>query len=229
VRQQAAEMQYERWMHMHVNWTAVWVGALASFAAVLVFGLVGVALGAHMVGPQYRVVDLTTVGIVTLIFSVFGAFLAFAIGGWIAGKVAGILHSEPGMLHGAIAWMITVPMLVGAVGLGAGSSFGGWFGGVSGSAWASSNGAPFVRPDAPLPNATAEELATYRTQQAEYSHNVQKWNEETPRAVRNGALGGLTALLLGLVGSVVGGWMASGEPMNLSHYRTRKPRYHELM
>jgi uncharacterized membrane protein YeaQ/YmgE (transglycosylase-associated protein family) len=38
---------------------------------------------------------------------------------------------------------------------------------------------------------------------------------------RNGALGALTALLVGLVGSVIGGWMASGEPMTFTHYRTR--------
>ena len=36
------------------------------------------------------------------------------------------------------------------------------------------------------------------------------------------ALGALTALLLGLVGSVIGGWMASGEPMTFTHYRTRR-------
>ena len=39
--------------------------------------------------------------------------------------------------------------------------------------------------------------------------------------------GAVTALLLGLIGGVVGGWMASGEPMNFSHYRTRKAIYHQ--
>ena len=38
---------------------------------------------------------------------------------------------------------------------------------------------------------------------------------------RNTALGVITALLLGLMGSVVGGWMASGEPMNFTHHRTQ--------
>jgi hypothetical protein len=28
----------------------------------------------------------------------------------------------------------------------------------------------------------------------------------------------LTALLLGLTGSVIGGWLGSGEPMHLAHY-----------
>src|SRR6266851_1529466 len=38
---------------------------------------------------------------------------------------------------------------------------------------------------------------------------------------RNGALAALTALLLGLVGSVVGGWMASGEPMTFTYHPIR--------
>ena len=38
-------------------------------------------------------------------------------------------------------------------------------------------------------------------------------------AVRNSALGGLTALLIGLVGGVLGGWMASGEPMTFTRRR----------
>lgn len=40
-------------------------------------------------------------------------------------------------------------------------------------------------------------------------------------AVRNTALANVTALLLGLVGSVLGGWMASGEPMSWTYYRRR--------
>jgi hypothetical protein len=34
--------------------------------------------------------------------------------------------------------------------------------------------------------------------------------------IRNNALGALTVLLLGLIGSVLGGWMASGQPMTFS-------------
>ena len=44
---------------------------------------------------------------------------------------------------------------------------------------------------------------------------------EAARAFRNTALVTVTALLLGLVGSVLGGWLASGEPMSLTYYRRR--------
>jgi MFS family permease len=142
LRHDAVEQQHERWAHLHVNWTAVWLGALAAFSAVLVFGLIGTAVGAYLVGPENRVVDLHKMGIATLIFSVCGAFFAFAIGGWIAGKVAGILHSEPGMLHGGIVWLVAVPLLLAAAALGASKSYGDWCGGLGSPA-----NAPFVRPD----------------------------------------------------------------------------------
>ena len=45
---------------------------------------------------------------------------------------------------------------------------------------------------------------------------------EAARAIRNAALASVTALLLGLMGSVIGGWLASGEPMTFGYYRTRQ-------
>lgn len=44
---------------------------------------------------------------------------------------------------------------------------------------------------------------------------------EIARAMRNTALATVVALLIGLMGAVIGGWMASGEPMTLTHYRRR--------
>ncbi|HXS25545.1 MAG TPA: hypothetical protein VN719_15020, partial [Gemmatimonadales bacterium] len=40
-------------------------------------------------------------------------------------------------------------------------------------------------------------------------------------ATRNNAVATTIALLLGLIGSVIGGWMASGEPMTFTHHLTR--------
>jgi hypothetical protein len=199
----------------------VWIGSLAAFGAVVLFGLIGVALHAHLTGPEHRIVELKKLGLWTLIFSVFSAFFSAVAGGWVATKVAGILHSEPAMLHGAFVWLVTVPILVLGAGLGAANYMGGWYSGL-----AAAQTMPYVRPDALGNSATAAEIAAYKTQVAEYERNVKQWQEDTPRVIRNNALGTVTALLLALLGSVIGGWMASGEPMNFTHFRTRKPRYH---
>jgi hypothetical protein len=197
--------QPETWVAWPVFWSAVWVGALAAIALALVFGLVGIALGFHLLGPSQRIVDWHKFGIGALIFSVAGAFFSGVLGGWVAGKVAGILRSEPAMLHGAIVWLVTVPLLVVLAALGAGSYFGGWYGGLAGQAvWAAPPSVPGTVPGTsldPVARAAAE--------------------KEAARVARNSALGAVTALLLGLIGSVIGGWMASGEPMTFTYYRTR--------
>lgn len=217
-----AEAQYEQWVHWPVNWSAVWVGALSSLAAVVLFGLIGIAIGMQSVDPASRVVDLHKVAIGTLIFSVCAAFFAFVIGGWVAGKVAGILRAEPAMLHGSIVWLLATPALVTLAALGAGSSIGAWHASLATPYSTNPALLPFDRPEALDAGASQEERTAYRNEMATYRTKVTQWKEETPRAVRNSALGAATALLLGLVGSVLGGWLACGEPMSVMHYKTRK-------
>lgn len=165
-----------------VDWSAVWVGALTALAVALVFGLAGIALGAHKVGV--RVTSWSDFSFGALIFSVLGAFLAFAAGGWSACKLGGFRRSERAILHGGIVWTVATPILLIVTALGAGVYLGGWYGGLAGTpAWVV--GAKEIDPNAAL-------------------------------MARNSALGSLTALLLGLVGAAIGGWMGSGQPMRIS-------------
>jgi hypothetical protein len=178
----------DRWP---VDWSAIWVGALSAVVVSLIITLIGIAVGAHKTAAT-RIVRWNEFGFATLIFTVFGAFLSFVVGGWVAGRIAGFIRAEPAILHAAIAWLLGVSLIVGT-GAFAGASFGPWYRGVT-----------MLRAPA-LPSVVED--------------------PDTARAARNAALGGVAALLLGLVGAAVGGWMASGEPMTLTHYRTReRPR-----
>jgi hypothetical protein len=175
-----------------LSWSAVWTGALSAIAMILIFGLVGVAVGAHRVGHPFGAWH--DVSFLALAWSVFSAFISFAVGGWAAAKVAGLRRSETAMLHGSIAWLVAVPILLAMASLGATAYFGTWYGGLAGTpAWATPAAAAVQDPNAAL-------------------------------AARNAALAAVTALLLGLVGGVIGGWMGSGEPMTFTHYRTRPLR-----
>jgi hypothetical protein len=173
------------WIRWPVAWTAIWVGALTALAMGLIIGLLGFALGANEVANS---VDWKKLRLITALFSVGGAFFAFVAGGWTAARIAGIRRSEPAMLHGAIAWLVTLPLLLALAALGIGGHWGGWYGGLGSM--------PALTPGVPLDPDVAE-------------------------ATRNNALATVVALLLGLIGSVIGGWMASGEPMTLTHYRKR--------
>jgi hypothetical protein len=196
----------ERWASWPVYWSAVWVGTLTALAVALVVGLVGLAIGAHVVNADPWV-ETRQIGWGTVILGIVGSFLAFVAGGWAAGKVAGFYRSEPSMLHGGIVWLLSIPFLVAFAALGAGSYFGSWYGGLAGTpAWSERTALT-----APGTDATDAERTAYDTAR-----------EREARAARNTALGTVTALLLGLVGSVLGGWMASGEPMTLTYYRNRR-------
>jgi hypothetical protein len=173
-----------------VSWSAVWVGALAAIAVGLIIGLAGVALGAYKFGEEARIVSWHKFQLAALAWSVAGAFFSFVVGGWVAGKICGAQRSETAILHGAIAWLITIPLMLVFASLGVAGHLGVWYQGL--------HGTPFwVTP----PVVTADPAVA--------------------TAARNAALGAMTALLVGLVGSVVGGWMASGEPMTFTYYRTR--------
>jgi len=168
-------------------WSAVWVGALSALAVGLIIGLIGYAIGAHQLTAP-RTTTFRNVRLITTIFSVGGAFFAFVVGGWVAARIVGARRAEPAILHGVIAWLVTIPVMLALSAGGAMVMWGGWYGGMIASpAW----------------------IATPPT------------TPEIAAAVRNGALAAVAALLLGLVGSVIGGWMASGEPMTLRHYRRR--------
>jgi uncharacterized membrane protein YeaQ/YmgE (transglycosylase-associated protein family) len=180
----------ERWVPWPVFWQAVWVGALAALATALVIGLIGMAVGAHQFTPGQQVESPRAFRLGTLLFSVIGAVLAFGVGGWVTSKIAGFRQAEPAMLHGAIVWLVAVPLLLGLAALGAGSYFGEWYGGLAGTpGWA----LPATRPIDP--NAAT--------------------------AARNSALGAVTALLLSLIGGVIGGWIASSRARTSDDVRAR--------
>jgi hypothetical protein len=174
------------WTQWPVAWSAIWVGALTALAVGLIIGLLGFALGAHEVA---RYVDWKQVRLVTLIFSIGGAFFAFVAGGWTAVRIAGIRRSEPAILHGSIVWLLTLPLLLALAAVGGLAHFGGWYAGLSG-----------------MPSLTTAAAAP---------------DPELATATRNNAVATAIVLLVGLIGSVIGGWMASGEPMTFTHYRKR--------
>ena len=68
------ETRKSEWIAWPVAWSAVWVGALTALAVGLIIGLLGYALGANEVA---RYVDWKKIRLVTLVFSIGGAFFAF--------------------------------------------------------------------------------------------------------------------------------------------------------
>ena len=91
-----------------VRWSAIWIGALAALAVGLIFGLIGIAIGAYR---EPRIVSWHTFNFWALVLSVCGAFSSSLVG---AGRPAGFWASaaRDAMLHGAVAWLVTIPVLL---------------------------------------------------------------------------------------------------------------------
>jgi hypothetical protein len=173
-----------------VYWSAVFVGALSAVSLALILGLLAGAIeGYDLVRGRPTAADL---GAGDLVAVVCGAFFSFVAGGWVTARIAGVRRADTGALHGAIAWLVAVPMLLVLVALGAGTMFGTWYAGLAGTpAWAT-----------PPPSAA-----------------------DAAEMMQEAAGGALTALLLGLVGAVLGGWFGSGETMDpRGHFRRRTSR-----
>src|SRR5438309_5912448 len=99
------------WTGWHLDWSAVWTGALAMLVAGAAFSLIALAVGAQKaVDP--RILKWSEVGIGTIAFSVFGAFLASAIGAWTAARMSGARLAEPAVLHGVVAWLVLMGIVM---------------------------------------------------------------------------------------------------------------------
>lgn len=176
------------WTGWHLDWSAVWVGALAMLVAAAAFSLIALAIGAQKaVDP--RILKWSEVGIATIAASVIGAFFASAIGAWVAARMSGARLAEPAILHGVAAWLVLMGIILFFATLGGAHTLaGGYLGGLT-------------PPGAPAPTGSTPP------------------DPNTAIAIRNAALGSVVGILVGLMGAVVGAWVASGEPLTFTHYR----------
>src|SRR5712691_2094547 len=192
MREEGAVVRGDSWTAWPVYWTPVIVGALAAVVAVMLFGVIGTAVGSWKAGTEGRVTDFSGIGRVAVAYAVFVSFLAFVIGGWVTARIAGIRRAEPAILHAAIAFLVATVMLVAMASFG-GAVFNGWYVGLA--------------PSPAVPTATGQPV-----------------DPNAAKAATAGATAAAVAILVGLAGSVVGGWMGSGERMDFSFYQRERRR-----
>ena len=112
MREGGAVVREGSWTAWPVYWSPVIVGALASVVAVVLFGVIGTAVGSWKAGNEGRVTDFSGVGRVAVAYAVFASFFAFVIGGWVTARTAGIRRAEPAILHAAIAFLVATVALL---------------------------------------------------------------------------------------------------------------------
>jgi hypothetical protein len=126
MREGGTVVREDSWTAWPVYWTPVIVGALAAVVAVVLFGVIGTAVGSWRAGNEGRITDFSGVGRVAVAYAVFTSFFAFVIGGWVTARIASIRRAEPAILHAAIAFLVATVVLFAMASFG-GAVFNGWY------------------------------------------------------------------------------------------------------
>ncbi|HVA26015.1 MAG TPA: hypothetical protein VMW62_16690 [Chloroflexota bacterium] len=164
-----------------VRWSSVWIGALLSLTAALVLTLVASAIGdADAAAHPTSWAAFTRAA---LIYSIVTALVAFFVGGFMAARISGVAHAESGLLHGALTWLVTLPVLLVLGGIGAGHFFGNF-------------GIGLLAPPVWIAPAAG---------------NVPAVDAAAAGAARDIAVSAAFVVVMGLLGGMLGGWIGSEE------------------
>lgn len=124
------------------HWGAIFAGAVVALGVFILLALAGIGLGLSIFEPTAATPmngSLTT----TAIWQFVSQIVALFVGGYTAGRLAGVLHSTGSMLHGLTVWALTTlaavylasQAVMGIAGA-AGSAISGLTGGVTSAAQA---------------------------------------------------------------------------------------------
>lgn len=92
-----------------ISWASVFAGVVAVLAISFLLSLLGAALGFSMLDPE-STTDITNgSGIAVTIWTIISLLVSLAIGGFIAGRLAGV----DGSIHGFLMWSLA--LIVGLV------------------------------------------------------------------------------------------------------------------
>ncbi len=108
-----------------ISWGSIVAGALVALAVHVVLAALGAGIGLTAYDP----LDGDTVGQGTMIaagiFGVVATIVAMASGGYVAGKLAGVVERVQVGLHGLVMWAVTTVFVLTGLAFGAGTAFAG--------------------------------------------------------------------------------------------------------
>ena len=99
-------------MIKRISWGAVFAGVVVAFIAMITFNLLGVSIGAATIDPSTEVDALAGVGTGAIIWVAASNLLALLMGGYVAGRMAGIPDTTDGVLHGLLVFSVSTLILL---------------------------------------------------------------------------------------------------------------------
>jgi hypothetical protein len=106
-------------IHSRVSWSAVLAGAAVSMAVYLLLTLLG-AVGGFSVAANVRP---ETLGIYTLLWSVFAMLVSLFVGGWVATQTTVGENTLEAVIHGVLVWSTVFAIMLGFLAAGVSAGF----------------------------------------------------------------------------------------------------------
>jgi hypothetical protein len=184
-----------------IQWGPIVAGLLVALTTMTLLGLLGAAIGLSALDAGTAATPGAPppdAGRNAALWGGVSALLSFLIGGYVASRTAGLLDRRWGAWHGALAFMLAVPVLLWLAGQGLGAVMGGP------SGYAASLNPAYLADQARAAAASVTPTDVARA----------------ASAARNGAWGAFVGALLGLGAGALGGYL--GVHYTLTHRDLRR-------
>ncbi len=182
-----------------VRWPAVIAGLLTALTMLLTLGVLGLAVGLTSVDAGQAVAQRgvpSGLGLGSGIWAGVSALLAFALGGWVAGRTAAVFGKGWGALNGMLVFLLAVPVTLLLAGSGVGALLGSF-----------SSFAQSLNIDPSQVSNTAGNVAGQASQAAQQVTPEQAAQAATN--ARNAAWSTLLGLGLGTAAATIGGLLGT--------------------
>lgn len=195
-----------------VRWGPIIAGLFAALSTLAVLTVLGLAVGLSSFTPGE---DLSGFGIGAGIWAAVSALLAFAVGGFLAARTAAVSGHNNGILHGAMVWLVAIPLLLNLIGGGLGA-IAQTLGGAVGTATDAAGSAVGAITDPAAVQATAQAAGTQVAGGAAATVQAVVTAVTSPQAIqaatdaaRNAAWSTLLALGLSAGAAILGGYLGA--------------------
>lgn len=211
-----------------ISWASIFAGVAVVAIAQLLFTLLGLGIGLTTVNPTEGAPGMG-LGIGAGIWWVISSLLSLFIGGWVAGRMAGVPRGFDGVLHGVLTWAIATFLLIYFLGTAMGSLFGGALNIVKGSLSTASQAAIAAGPEGvekakeTLPTSPAAVVGDIKKKAEQVMNDpatkqkAQETGEKTAKGASMASFFSFVVILLGGVSAGLGG--KSGSPKAIRQHK----------
>jgi hypothetical protein len=107
-------------LHKRVSWASVFAGVVVVLVIQLALSLLGIGIGTSTIDPLTERNPVAGIGVGSGIWLAVSTLIALFAGGWVSGRLSGMLRKTDGSLHGILTWglatLLTFYFLTTAVG-----------------------------------------------------------------------------------------------------------------